>query len=89
MKEALPRRRPQAQVALPGLRLERRQLRTRVASDAEDQEWPEYGWRTYPKNLLRLFLRNNLTRLKITSEVKNRLKRLFFDLVLKGIFRGL
>ena len=31
-----------------------------------------------PKNLLRLFFRNNLTRLKIDSEVKNNLKRLFF-----------
>ena len=28
-------------------------------------------------NLSRLFYRNNLTRLKITSEVKNNLKRLF------------
>ena len=31
----------------------------------------------HPRNLLRLFLRNNLTGLKITSEVKNTLKRLF------------
>ena len=31
----------------------------------------------YPKNLWRLFLRDDLTRLKITSEVKNNLKRLF------------
>ena len=30
-----------------------------------------------PKNLLRLFFRNNLARLKITSEAKNNLKRLF------------
>ena len=34
----------------------------------------------FPKNPLRLFLRNNLTRLKITSEVKNNLKRLFLTL---------
>ena len=33
--------------------------------------------RVYPKNLLRLFFRNNLTRLEITSEVNNNLKRLF------------
>ena len=33
-----------------------------------------------PKNPLRLFLRNNLTRLKITLEVKNNLKRLFLTL---------
>ena len=31
----------------------------------------------YPKNLLRLFLRNCLTRLKITSETKNSTERLF------------
>ena len=34
----------------------------------------------YPKNLWRLFLRNSLTRLKIASEVKNNLKRLFLTL---------
>ena len=34
----------------------------------------------YPKNLLRLFLRNNLARLKITSEAKNNPKRLFLTL---------
>ena len=36
--------------------------------------------RPYPKNLLRLFFRNSLTRLKITSEVKNNLKRPFSTL---------
>ena len=41
------------------------------------------------KNLLRRFLRNNLTRLKVTSEAKNNRKRLFLTLYLKGIFRAL
>ena len=40
----------------------------------------------YPKNLLRLFFRNNLTRLKITSEVKKSLSKAIFDLVLKEYF---
>ena len=34
----------------------------------------------YPKNLLRLFFRNNLARQKITSENKNNLARLFLCL---------
>ena len=42
--------------------------------------YPHHGV-NFPKNLLRLFLRNNLTRLKITSEVKNNLKRLFLALL--------
>ena len=42
----------------------------------------------YPNNLLRLFFRNNLARQKITSKNKNNLARLFFTLVLKGIFGG-
>ena len=36
--------------------------------------------RPTPKNLLRLFFRNNLTGLKITSEIKNNLKGLFLAL---------
>ena len=39
-----------------------------------------FGADPCPKNLLRLFFRNNLTRLKITSEIKNNLKRLFLTL---------
>ena len=39
-----------------------------------------------PKNLLRLFLRNNLARLKITSEAKNNLKRLFLTLFWRVFF---
>ena len=43
--------------------------------------WPRNRTGTgNPKNLLRLFLRNNLTRLKINSDVKNNLKRLFLAL---------
>ena len=40
----------------------------------------------YPKNLLRLFFRNNLARLKISLEVKN--KRLFSP-CFKRYFRAL
>ena len=41
---------------------------------------PKIAQKALPKNLLRLFFRNNLTSLKITSEVKNNLKRLFLTL---------
>ena len=41
---------------------------------------PEESPSLHPKNLLRLFFRNNLTRLNITLEVKNNLKRLFLTL---------
>ena len=40
-----------------------------------NQKYPQY-----PKHLLRLFFRNSLTRLKITSEVKNNLKMLILTL---------
>ena len=47
----------------------------------------------YPKNLLRLFLRNNLKGLKITSNIKNNLKNCHsYDesyLILQCILRGL
>ena len=55
---------------------------------------PETCWRTRTQNpkdsaeLLRLFLGNNLARQSITSENKNNLARLFFMLVLKGIWGG-
>ena len=39
-----------------------------------------YGHEDFSENLLRLFFRNNLARLKITSEVKNNHKRLFSSL---------
>ena len=38
------------------------------------------SWKWVPKNLLRLFLRNNLAGLKITSKATNDLKRLFLAL---------
>ena len=41
------------------------------------------------RRIFKAIFRNNLTRLEITSEVKNNLKRAIFDLVLKGIFRAL
>ena len=43
----------------------------------------------FPKNLLRLFWRNRLARLKITSEIKNNLKKVILVLVLQGFFRAL
>ena len=43
---------------------------------------------SYPKNLLRRFLKNNLARQKITSKNKNNLARFICMLVLKGIFGG-
>ena len=43
---------------------------------------PTFGGLGTPKNLLRLFFRNNLARLKITSEANNNLKKVIFDLVL-------
>ena len=41
-----------------------------------------------PKNLLRLFLRNNLKRLKITSKIKNTLKNCHFLHILQRNFGG-
>ena len=46
--------------------------------------------RSYPKNRLRLFLRNNLRRLEITSEITKKLKRACFSLFLYcllGVFK--
>ena len=41
-----------------------------------------------PKNLLRLFLRNHLKRLKTTSKIKNKLKNCLFYLILQSLFGG-
>ena len=61
--------------SVPAVPLRRGFLRVSVQFNGEDGSGSGF-----PKILLRLFFRNNLTKLKITLEVKNNPKRLFLTL---------